>query len=78
MAWFVFQAPLLADDIVQRLARLKRTYAKPLVLGTIGGPVSENRTRAINELRIPVFNSVRAWVAAARGSMRGVTFTRDQ
>lgn len=74
MAWFVFQAPLLSDDIVQRLARLKRTYAKPMVLGTIGGPVSENRARAINELRIPIFNSVRAWVAAARGSMRGVNF----
>jgi 3-hydroxypropionyl-CoA synthetase (ADP-forming) len=70
MAWFVFQAPLLADDIVQRLARLKRTYSKPMVLGTIGGPVSENRARAINELRIPIFNSVREWVAAARGAMR--------
>ncbi len=77
MAWFVFQAPLLADDIVQRLARLKRTYQKPIVLGTIGGPVSENRARAIGELRIPIFNSVREWVAAARGSMRGVTYSRE-
>ena len=77
MAWFVFQAPLLSDDIVQRLARLKRTYSKPTVLGTIGGPVSENRARAINELRIPIFNSVRTWVAAARGSMRGVTVVQD-
>jgi 3-hydroxypropionyl-CoA synthetase (ADP-forming) len=77
MAWFVFQAPLLADDIVQRLARLKRKYDKPLVLGTIRGPVSENRARAIGELRIPIFNSVREWVAAAHGSMRGASFAPD-
>jgi 3-hydroxypropionyl-CoA synthetase (ADP-forming) len=71
MPWFVFQTPSLGDDIVQRLGRLNRKYDKPMVLGTTGGVVAATRTRAIVELGIPIFHSVREWVAAARGSMRG-------
>jgi len=70
MTWFVFQTPALAEDVVQRLVRLSRIYRdKPMVLGATGGPYTVSRIMAIVGEGIPVFRSVREWVAAARASM---------
>ena len=68
MPWFVFQDTPLGEDIVQKLGRLTRTYDKPMLVGAIGGgPFTVAMSQAIEAEGIPVFHSVRDWIAAARG-----------
>jgi 3-hydroxypropionyl-CoA synthetase (ADP-forming) len=68
MPWFVFQDTPLGEDIVQKLGRLTRTYDKPILVGAIGsGPFTVRMSQAIEAERVPVFHSVREWIAAARG-----------
>ena len=65
MAWFVFPNSAMDDDIVAALAELNRKYDKPMVCGGFGGPFTERMSRAIEARGVPVYNSVREWVAAA-------------
>jgi 3-hydroxypropionyl-CoA synthetase (ADP-forming) len=68
MPWFVFQDTPLGEDIVQKLGRLTRTYDKPILVGAIGGgPFTIRMSQAIEAEGVPVFQSVREWIAAARG-----------
>jgi 3-hydroxypropionyl-CoA synthetase (ADP-forming) len=68
MPWFVFQDTPLGEDIVQKLGRLNRSYDKPILVGAIGGgPFTIRMSRAIEAEGVPVFHSVREWIAAARG-----------
>jgi 3-hydroxypropionyl-CoA synthetase (ADP-forming) len=68
MPWFVFQDTPLEEDIVQKLGRLSRTYDKPILAGAIGGgPFTLKMSQAIEAKGVPVFHSVREWIAAARG-----------
>jgi 3-hydroxypropionyl-CoA synthetase (ADP-forming) len=68
MPWFVFQDTPLGEDIIEKLGRLTRTYAKPILVGAIGGgPFTMRMSRAIEAKGVPVFHSVREWMAAARG-----------
>jgi 3-hydroxypropionyl-CoA synthetase (ADP-forming) len=68
MPWFVFQDTPLGEDIVEKLGRLTKTYDKPILVGAIGGgPFTIKMSRAIEAEGIPVFHSVREWIAAARG-----------
>jgi 3-hydroxypropionyl-CoA synthetase (ADP-forming) len=68
MPWFVFQDTPLEEDIVQKLGRLSRTYDKPILAGAIGGgPFTLKMSQAIEAEGVPVFHSVREWIAAARG-----------
>jgi 3-hydroxypropionyl-CoA synthetase (ADP-forming) len=68
MPWFVFQDTPLGEDIVQKLGRLTREYDKPILVGAIGGgPFSIRMSQAIEAEGVPVFHSVREWIAAARG-----------
>ncbi len=67
MPWFVFQDTPLEEDIVERLGRLNCAYGKPILVGAMGGPYTARMSRAIEGVGIPVFNSVRDWIAAARG-----------
>lgn len=68
MPWFVFQDTPLGEDIVQKLGRLNRSYHKPILVGAIGGgPFTIRMSRAIEAEGVPVFHSVREWIAAARG-----------
>jgi 3-hydroxypropionyl-CoA synthetase (ADP-forming) len=68
MPWFVFQDTPLGEDIVQKLGRLTRTYDKPILVGAIGGgPFTIRMSQAIEAEGVPVFHSVREWIAAARG-----------
>jgi 3-hydroxypropionyl-CoA synthetase (ADP-forming) len=68
MPWFVFQDTPLGEDIVQKLGRLTREYDKPILVGAIGGgPFTVRMSRAIEAEGVPVFHSVREWIAAARG-----------
>ncbi len=68
MPWFVFQDTPLGEDIVQMLGRLTREYDKPILVGAIGGgPFTVRMSQAIEAEGVPVFHSVREWIAAARG-----------
>jgi 3-hydroxypropionyl-CoA synthetase (ADP-forming) len=67
MPWFVFQDTPLGEDIAQKLGRLTRQYAKPILVGAMGGPYTAKMSKAIEEEGVPVFNSVGDWIAAARG-----------
>jgi 3-hydroxypropionyl-CoA synthetase (ADP-forming) len=68
MPWFVFQDTPLGEDIAQKLGRLTRTYDKPILVGAIGGgPFTIKMSQAIEAEGVPVFHSVREWIAAARG-----------
>jgi len=68
MPWFVFQDTPLGEDIVQKVRRLTRAYDKPLLVGAIGGPYTIQMSRALEAEGVPVYDSVRDWVAAARGA----------
>lgn len=70
MPWFVFQDTPLAEDIVQKLGRLTCTYHKPILIGAMGGPYTDKMSRAIEAQGLPVFHSVREWVAGAGGTVR--------
>ncbi len=67
MPWFVFQDTPLEEDIVEKLARLNREYDKPILVGAIGGPYTAKMSKAIEQIGVPVFHSVRDWIAAAYG-----------
>jgi 3-hydroxypropionyl-CoA synthetase (ADP-forming) len=67
MPWFVFQDTPLDEEIVQKMGRLNRLYDKPILVGTLGGPYTQTMSRALEAEGVPVFMSVRDWVAAARG-----------
>jgi 3-hydroxypropionyl-CoA synthetase (ADP-forming) len=68
MPWFVFQDTPLGEDIVGKLGRLTREYDKPILVGAIGGgPFTIRMSQAIEAEGVPVFHSVREWIAAARG-----------
>ncbi len=67
MPWFVFQDTPLEEDIVDRLARLNREYDKPILVGAMGGPYTARMSQAIEQVGIPVFHSIRDWIAAAQG-----------
>ncbi len=68
MPWFVFQDTPLEEDIVTRLGRLNRRYEKPILVGTLGGAYTMRMSRALEAEGVPVFQGVRDWIAAARGS----------
>jgi len=66
MPWFVFQDTPLEESIVEVLARLSQGSGKPILCGAIGGPYTERMAGAMEAQGVPVFSSVRDWVAAAR------------
>lgn len=44
---------------------------KPILCGAMGGPYTEQISRAIQEQGVPVYHTVREWVAAARALVPG-------
>jgi len=65
MPWFVFQDPALGEEIVEILARLNATAAKPLLCGAMGGAYTQRLASRIEATGVPVFRTVREWVSAA-------------
>jgi 3-hydroxypropionyl-CoA synthetase (ADP-forming) len=65
MPWFVFQDTPLEEHIVNVLAELSDSYDKPILCGAMGGPYTENMSTAIRAAGVPVYGTVREWVAAA-------------
>ena len=67
MPWMVFQDVPLNDDIPEKLGRLNRTATKPILCGATGGKFTHRMAAAIEAEGVPLFYSVRDWVAAAKG-----------
>jgi 3-hydroxypropionyl-CoA synthetase (ADP-forming) len=67
MPWFVFQDTPLDEGIVDVLGKLSEGYDKPILCGAMGGEYTQKISRAIEERDVPVYHSIREWVAAARG-----------
>jgi 3-hydroxypropionyl-CoA synthetase (ADP-forming) len=67
MPWMVFQDVPLNDDIPEKLGRLNRKTTKPILCGATGGEFTHRMAVAIEAQGVPLFRSVRDWVAAARG-----------
>jgi len=65
MPWFVFQDDPLEETIVDHLAALQKKKQKPLLCGGNGGPYTEKMIGLIENHRIPVYQDIRTWVAAA-------------
>jgi 3-hydroxypropionyl-CoA synthetase (ADP-forming) len=65
MPWFVFQPTTLGEVNVEEIARLNKAYDKPILVGAMGGPYTGRMSHALEEHGIPVFHSVRQWIAAA-------------
>lgn len=65
MPWFVFQDDPLEETIVDHLAEFKKRGKKPLLAGGNGGPYTEKMIRLIEGHRVPVYQDLRTWVAAA-------------
>ncbi|MBI3329483.1 MAG: acetate--CoA ligase family protein [Nitrospinae bacterium] len=70
MPWFVFQDTPLEEEIIQYLAEFHRERRKPLLCGGIGGPYTAKMSAAIEAEHLPVYHTIRGWVAAAAGLAR--------
>ncbi|MGE5618872.1 MAG: acetate--CoA ligase family protein [Sphingomonadaceae bacterium] len=70
MPWFVFQDTALEESIVEVLGRASEQRKKPILCGSMGGPFTESISRAIQDRGVPMYHSVREWVAAAKGIAR--------
>jgi len=65
MPWFVFQDDPLEETIVGHLADFQRRGRKPVLAGGNGGPYTEKMIGLIERHRVPVYQDLRTWVAAA-------------
>lgn len=65
MPWFVFQDTPLGEDISLKLGRLSKSFDKPILVGAMGGPYTIRMSKEIEAEGVPVFHSVRDWIAAA-------------
>lgn len=71
MPWFVFQDTPLDEGIVQVLRDACQRRQKPIVCGAIGGPYTNRMSDAIEAEGVPVYHSVREWMAAAKALAYG-------
>jgi len=65
MPWFVFQDDPLEEKIVDILADFQKQKKKPLLVGAMGGPFTEEISKKIEAFNIPVYHSVITWITAA-------------
>jgi 3-hydroxypropionyl-CoA synthetase (ADP-forming) len=65
MPWFVFQDDPLEEKIVDILADFQKQKKKPLLVGAMGGPFTEEISKKIEVFNIPVYHSVITWITAA-------------
>ncbi len=72
MPWFVLQDTPLEDSFSEALVPFARVSVKPIVCGASGGPYTASVRTRLEKQGLPLFGSVREWVAAARSlSERG-------
>lgn len=65
MPWFVFQDDPLEEKIVDILADFQKQKKKPILIGAMGGPFTEEISKKIEAFNIPVYHSVITWITAA-------------
>ena len=65
MPWFVFQDDPLEETIVDVLASFQKQAKKPILIGAMGGPFTEDISKRIEAANVPVYRSVIEWVTAA-------------
>jgi 3-hydroxypropionyl-CoA synthetase (ADP-forming) len=65
MPWFVFQDNPLEETIVKYLADFSKKKKKPILVGGNGGVYTEKMSKLIEKHKIPVYDDLRTWVAAA-------------
>jgi 3-hydroxypropionyl-CoA synthetase (ADP-forming) len=65
MPWFVFQDDPLEEKIVDILADFQKQKRKPILVGAMGGPFTEEISKRIEAFNIPVYHSVITWITAA-------------
>ncbi len=70
MPWFVFQDTALEERIVEVLAEASARQEKPILCGSLGGPYTHGISQTIQERGVPMYHTVREWVAAAKGIAR--------
>jgi 3-hydroxypropionyl-CoA synthetase (ADP-forming) len=71
MPWFVFQDSPLEETIIEVLIDLSQRYDKPILCGSMGGAYTIKMCRAIEAAGVPIFTTVREWVAAAKATAYG-------
>ena len=65
MSWFVFQDEPLGEAIIDYLDGFSKKHTKPLLIACNGGPYTQKISKLIEERKIPVYDDIRTWVAAA-------------
>ncbi|MGI0081870.1 MAG: 3-hydroxypropionate--CoA ligase [Nitrosopumilaceae archaeon] len=65
MPWFVFQDDPLEETIIDYLGEFSRQNKKPLLVGGNGGPYTQRVSALIEKHKVPVYDDIRTWVAAA-------------
>lgn len=65
MPWFVFQDDPLEEKIVDILADFQKQKKKPILVGAMGGPFTQEISKKIEAFNIPVYHSVITWITAA-------------
>ncbi len=65
MPWFVFQDDPLDEVIIKYLAEFSKRRKKPILVGGNGGPYTARVSAMIEANKIPVYDDLRDWVAAA-------------
>ena len=77
MPWFVFQDDPLEETIVDVLAAFQKQKRKPILVGAMGGPFTQQICKRIEDVNVPTYNSVISWVTAA-GSLAKWSKVRGQ
>ena len=65
MPWFVFQDDPLEENIVDILSEFNKIGKKPILIGALGGPFTQNMANRLEDNQIPVYQSVNTWATAA-------------
>lgn len=65
MPWFVFQDDPLEETIIDYLGEFSRQQKKPILVGGNGGPYTQRVSALIENHKVPVYDDIRTWVAAA-------------
>jgi 3-hydroxypropionyl-CoA synthetase (ADP-forming) len=78
MPWFVFQDDPLEETIVDVLAAFQKQKRKPILVGAMGGPFTQQICKRIEDANVPTYNSVISWVTAAGSLAKWTKVSRGQ
>ena len=77
MPWFVFQDTPLDEGIVNALGELSDRRTKPIVCGGMGGPYTVAISKQIEARGVPIFPTVREWMAAVHALAFRAVYPHD-